>query len=736
MTGRTKQTPSMPAALGLLCALAQVCAATSMATGDEPAGGDATTVTSAATKTTASDAKDTADFFGQRVQPFFSRHCVTCHGGKEPKADLDLNKFRDASSIAGDREIWAKLVEYLEADIMPPEERPRPDPSQVDAIVRWVNRELARLDAKAPRNPGRVTIRRLNRAEYNNTIRDLVGIDFQPADDFPSDDVGYGFDNIGDVLSMPPILMEKYLAAAEQIAERAIVVPQPSKRSTHHVSSRDLLPPAEGEPQRGRRVLYGKGEVYAELRLAPGDALLRVKAYSEQAGGEPVRMALRVNRKDIKTVDVKAGKSDSEAYEASFTSTGGKQRVAVAFLNDYYRPDDPDPAQRDRNLCVRSIEVDGIIETDPAPLPESHRRIIFRQPTEATQDECTREIMARFAARAYRRPATDDEVGRLVRLVRLATQQGDPLVRGIQLAVQAVLVSPHFLFRVELSDHRLAGNAATGDSADNRQPPDGAVERLNDYQLASRLSYFLWSTMPDDELFALAAAGKLSQKENLEAQARRMLADAKSRTLVDNFAGQWLQIRNLNLAAPDRKRFPSFDEPLRTAMRRETELFFESIVREDRSVLDLLDADYTFVNERLAKHYGIAGVKGDEFRRVQLGDPRRGGVLAQASILTVTSNPTRTSPVKRGKWILEQILGTPPPPPPPEVPELEAVKLEGVAASEDGTASRQPKLRGLPRPHGPAGIRPGELRRHRGLARQGRLVPDRRLGNAAGRAEV
>ena len=373
-------------------------------------------------------------------------------------------------------------------------------------------------------------------------------------------------------------------------------------------------------------------------------------------------MALRVAGADLQTFDVAAVADRPEIYEARVKLKAGRKRVGAAFLNNYRDPENPDPAQRDRNLIVDYLEVEGPIVED-GQLPETHRRIIFRQPSGGDEDGRAREIMTRFATRAYRRPVASEEVDRLVRFVRLAGENGDSFELGIRLAVQAALVSPNFLFRVELD----ADTAA-----------DVPAHTIDDYQLASRLSYFLWSSMPDDELFWLAERGALASPETLAVQVKRMLADPRSQALAENFAGQWLQLRNLDLVSPDRKRFKDFDDPLRLAMRQETEMFFASIMREDRSVLDLLDADYTFLNEPLAKHYGIEGVTGDEFRRVALDDRRRGGVLMQASILTITSNPTRTSPVKRGKWIMEQILGTPPPPPPASVPELEQVKLEGT----------------------------------------------------------
>jgi hypothetical protein len=353
-------------------------------------------------------------------------------------------------------------------------------------------------------------------------------------------------------------------------------------------------------------------------------------------------------------VDVPAVEGAPGTYEVRFEAKAGPRQLAFAFLNDYYREDAP-PSSRDRNLVVDAIEVQGPIVEDEGRLPESHRRIFFLRahPGDGGERERARAILERFVGRAYRRPATAEEVDRLAGFVDLAVKNGDTFELGIQLAVQAILVSPQFLFRVEL------------DRGDGEE-----VHPIGDFELATRLSYFLWSSMPDQVLFELARRGTLHHPEVLEAQVRRMLADPKANALVENFAGQWLQTRNLKTFSPDRKRFPQFDESLRAAMLAESELFFRAILEDNRSILDFLDADFTFLNERLARHYGIDGVEGDEFRRVALTGDQRGGILTQAATLTITSNPTRTSPVKRGKWILEQVLGTPPPPPPPDVPEL------------------------------------------------------------------
>jgi hypothetical protein len=534
---------------------------------------------------------------------------------------------------------------------MPPRERPRPAATEVEAALRSLDAVLAQLDCTGGRNAGRVTLRRLNRAEYNNTIRDLVGVDFEPAADFPADDVGYGFDNIGDVLSLSPLLLEKYLAAAETILERAVVIADAPKPAKNRLGSLRVFRRV-GEVRRGvGAVLHSEGEVLASSYLDEGDYVIRVEAYGQQVGSEPVRAALRVNRDDVKEFEVKAPESAPATLEAKVRLKAGTARIAVAFLNPSRDPKAADPAQQPRQLVVRSIVVDGPYNAPPPPVPESHRRLMAHPPGLPPR-EAARAILARFATRAFRRKVAPEEVARLVSLYDRAEKEGERFEKRVRLALCGVLVSPHFLFRVE------------------RDPPGAKPQTaypVGEYELASRLSYFLWSSLPDEELFALAGQGRL--RRDLEGQVRRMVKDPKSAAFVQNFAGQWLTLRKLETVAPDPKVFPGFDEGLRSAMARETEMFFEAVLREDRSILDFLDADFSFVNERLARHYGIAGVQGKDFRRVKL-PANRGGILTHASILTLTSNPTRTSPVKRGKWVLDQLLNTPPPPPPPDVPEL------------------------------------------------------------------
>ena len=605
--------------------------------------------------------EQTASAFAGQIKPLLAKYCLDCHGGSKPKAGLDLKKAGDDGAILKDRKLWGRLVEYVESGEMPPEDREHPSDSEVERFAQAVQGILTQVDCGRDVDPGRVTIRRLNRAEYNNTIRDLVGIDFQPADDFPSDDVGYGFDNIADVLTLPPILFEKYLAAAEAIADQAIVVGTGSK-GPNRVWDGEQLGRALGGKTfgEGGRLLASNGVVAVSYQF-PGDGeyILRARVFGQQAGPDAVRLALRIDGMDVAAARVTAESTAPEVVEARVSLRKGQHTFAVAFLNDYYNPDESDPHRRDRNLVIESLAAQGPVVSGPENLPDSHKQIFFCTPTATTKNECARAIIERFASRAYRRQATAGEIGRLLRFVDLAEQNGDSFERGIQLAVEAILCSPQFLFRVELDPRpRRKGE---------QMPP---VRQINEIELAARLSYFLWSSMPDEELLRLASEGQLRSGDNLERQVSRMIRDPKSRALVENFGDQWLHLRLLNAIHPDTKQFPTFDEELRRAMLEETRLFFESLIRDDRSVLDFLDSNETFLNARLARHYGIPGVSGDEFRRVRLPDDRRGGLLGQASILTVTSNPTRTSPVKRGKWILEQILGSPPPPPPPDVPEL------------------------------------------------------------------
>ena len=592
--------------------------------------------------------------YQREIQPLLRKYCVECHEGDLAQGGVTFNTYQAANAKTRDRAVWVKVARQLQGKVMPPSDAKQPTDAERRAILGWVESFALTPDCSTGERPGRVTLRRLNRVEYNHSIRDLFGVAIQPANDFPSDDVGYGFDNIGDVLTLPPVLFERYVEAAEKVVRAAIVTPDA-----------DLVP----VQSRPGGVLASQGEIGGDFACSTAaDYIIRVRAGGDQAGPDPVRMAFRVDGKEIKTVDVTGPANAAAQFEVRIKLTKGSHRVAVAFLNDYYMPNAADPKLKgDRNLHVDSLMVLGPIGALPDDLPESHRRVFFKplpaNATRAQQRDYAQELLRPLASRAFRRRATDSEIDRLAKLFDLARDSGDSVERSLQVAIQGILVAPSFLFRVE------------------QDPPAGQVRDLDGFEIAARLSYFLWSSLPDDELYRAAAKGELRTPEQLAAQAQRMIRDPRSQALVENFAGQWLQLRNLDTFTPDKARFPAYDDALRQAMRRETELFFAHIVREDRSVLEFLDADYTFANERLAKHYGLPGVAGAEFRQVSVDRGQRGGLLGHASILAVTSNPTRTSPVKRGKWVLENLFAAPPPPPPPNVPELAEAKDKALTGT-------------------------------------------------------
>ena len=601
--------------------------------------------------------------FEKTVEPFLKSNCLLCHNSKLKVGGLSLDTYTGSKAALQDREVWEKVVQKLRSGQMPPKGRPVPLPEQVSAVTRWLEVEFARLDRNIPPDPGRVTARRLNRVEYNNTVRDLVGVDFKPAADFPADDSGYGFDNIGDVLSLSPVLMEKYLAAAEKIARRAIVADPPPKPTRERIEHA-----AVGPEESPARDLTGRHQFPVE-----GDYVIRGTLGGRR---EALLITLWLDGKELQTFPVTTEEEAARVGEMRLHLTAGEHELKATLLHDDSRPDapvDPDePKPKDkkkkpgRDPFIDRFEIIGPYNPHARPLTESHKRIFVCDDAPGQhRPECARLIVAALARRAYRRPVTNEEVNGLVRFVNMAQQNGDSFEQGVRLALEAILVSPHFLFRIE---------------HDPEPNNPAAPHHLDDYELASRLSYFLWSSMPDAELFRLAGERKLRKPDAIAAQVRRMLQDPKSIALVDNFAGQWLELRNLDSVKPDPDRFPAFDEDLRRAMKQETQLFFEAVIHEDRSILDFIDGRFTFLNERLAKHYGIPGVTGPEFRRVELTGDERSGVLTQASVLTVSSYPTRTSPVIRGKWILENFLNDPPPPPPPGVPNLNEAAI-GTTAS-------------------------------------------------------
>ena len=617
------------------------------------------------------------------------------------------------ADVRTDAEVWEKVLDKLRAGAMPPAGMPRPDQATYDGFANYLETGLDRAAAANPQ-PGRVAVHRLNRAEYANVVRDLLGVTGLDVESMlPADDSGYGFDNIADVLSVSPTLLERYMSAAGRVSRLAlgdrtmrpnlVTYDVPQFLVQDERISEDLPFGSRG----GIAIRHDfplDGEYTLKIRLGrgPNDRILgladphqievrldgaRIKVFTVggEHSGKPVADAAAASDPKIPAGPKKGStlpdKGDKYEYNADaglevrFKANAGPRLVGVDFLNEITEPEGAVPSEMADLYAVRKVIFKGLgpsvaevtingpyDATGPGETPSRRKILICHPANSAAELPCAQKIISTLARRAYRRPVTDRDLRPLLHLYEAGRKNGD-FEAGIGMAIQGILISPKFLFRVEHDPANLA---------------QGTVHRISDLELASRLSFFLWSSIPDDELLDVAAAGKLKNPVVLEQQVHRMLRDPRSDALITNFAGQWLYLRKVPTLAPDRVQYPNFDENLRDAFEEETQLFLESNLREDRSVLSLLNADYTFLNERLARFYGIPNVYGTEFRRVSLaGHDERRGLLGQGSILTVTSYANRTSPTIRGKWLLENVLGTPPPPPPPNVPSLKEDDADG-----------------------------------------------------------
>ena len=622
--------------------------------------------------------------FAKEGLPFLEQYCLGCHAGDQPEAGIALDSYENNISLIKNHDVWERALEMLETRQMPPEGNNQPSMEELESFIQHVNAIFENASRNVKPDPGRVTVRRLNRVEYRNSVRDLLGVDYDPTESFPADDVGHGFDNIGDVLTMSPLLMERYLEAAEVIATRVILV-NPPKPSTNYQNIKNLNPRHKDVPDIRFRLLdpnatepWKSGPFTtpaAPLKLLPdAETYFRATLYAETESDTPVKVALFIHGEKLEDISAPDELSQLVGVDPisnnnikilkifDITTRDPKKTQTIEFLvsrianieNAGIAMVKPEHGEPQAKLQIRSITSVGPLETRPP----SHLKILACTP-DIPQAEQTGEVLTRLLRKAYRRPPSNQEVEELAQFVESFQAEGAKWEACIQQAVKVILCSPKFLFRLELDD----------------RPQTEAPRPIDEFQLASRLSYFLWSSIPDDELLELAEKNMLTA--SLEPQVKRMLADPKATELATNFGVQWLQIQRLDTVTPDPKLFTTFGPKLRADMLKETELFLESIFREDRSILELLDADYTFLNQRLSAHYGIwknaqgEPIKGSEFQRIALQNSERGGILTQASVLTVTSNPNRTSPVKRGRWVLEQVLGSPPPPPPPNVPELE-----------------------------------------------------------------
>jgi hypothetical protein len=646
-------------------------------------------------------------------QATISRYCIECHDDVERTAGLSLQSVAVAR-VAADAATWEHVVRKLKAGMMPPHDGgPRPTPLQNVALVTWLESELDRAAAQAP-DPGRtVPLHRLNRAEYRNAVRDLLAVDLDVAALLPADDASYGFDNIGGVLKLSPTLLERYLTAADKVSRLAVGTAAPfvnvdSFRVPDDRSQERRLP---GLPFGTRGGIVIDYTFPQDAEYAISAALARDINEGMPVYFEPQVLEVSIDRERVATFTLEAANplpADSpgpngatgqpapvrrlsqeeqrarnradENWVVRVPVKAGRREVAVTFLGKAStlvtatREPFLRPFPRGLNIpegrygsYLRRVEIAGPYAAEGPGQTASRERIFVCRPSAEQRtstpdaEACAQTILANLARRAFRRPVADVDVAPLLEFYRLGHAEEGSFDGGIQVALKALLMSPELLFRIE------------------QDPPDvaaGAPYRIGAVELASRLSFFLWSSIPDEELLSLAERGTLREPAELERQVRRMIADPRADAFVANFAGQWLYLRNLEAVIPVQSIFPNFDDTLREGLRRETELFFASVLREDRSVLDLLNADYTYVNERVARHYGIPSIKGSHFRRVQLpADGPRRGLLGHGSILAVTSFADRTSPVVRGHWILDNLLGAEPPPPPANVPPLESTNV-------------------------------------------------------------
>ena len=630
-------------------------------------------------------------------QALLQKYCVSCHNDRVKTSGLTLQNMNPADAAAHN-ELWEKVVRKLRGGMMPPQGMPRPDEATLEAFTVAIERSL---DAHAIRNPdpGHKPVHRLNRTEYGNAVRDLLDLEVDVTGLLPADDESHGFDNIAGVLRVSPSLLEQYLSAARKISSLAVGTDNDVIRLAYRIPPDDSqedhvdgLPlgtrggllfrhnfPQDAEYEFSVKLLRNIVGYLTGLEFAHEIEILidGERVFSAQVGGEQDNLASDKNMSQ-------AAEAIDERLKTRVRVKAGPRTVGITFVRRNAAESDEPLQLHERNHDLQDMnglpQIDHVNVTGPfAPTgagdTPSRRRIFSCRPaTPAQEGACAEKILTTLARRAYRRPVTPDDITPILDLYEAGRRKGS-FDTGVEQGLRLILASPKFLFRTETAPAIAARDSGLGtrDSIGSRIPNPGslpAVQRVTDLELASRLSFFLWSSIPDEALLTAAAQGRLSQPAVLEAQVKRMLADPKSKALVENFASQWLLLRNLKGHIPSPTEFPNFDNELRQSFRRETEMFVESIMREDRSILDLLNADYTFVNERLARHYGIPGIYGSHFRRVTLRSEERRGLLGHGSILTVTSYPNRTSPVLRGKYILENILGTPPPAPPADVPAL------------------------------------------------------------------
>ncbi len=625
--------------------------------------------------------------FEGAIRPLLDHHCAKCHGADKHKGDVDFSSYRTGREALGAREVWEKALSRITAEEMPPEKEPQLSEEERQGMTAWI-RSLRRLQTP---DPGATVIRRLSRAEYERTVRDLFGSDLGVGAELPMDSPGEGFDN-----SVSPLLMEKYLLAADDLLDRLIM---PEAMSRHfNAGQLDAIKAGvaeAGAPDGKERRFTGPGEVTAMIDIpSEGNYTIRIRAAAEQAGADPVRLGIRFDTRVVAELRIVARPKYPAVYSCTTQLVAGRTRFSLVFMNPQLADaasaaatpaaarNDPagrakpaaaapakaaDAAKAASEPAARVLIVDAIdITGPPAKSPtEAQRRLFIAAPgKDLGKREAAKAIVTPFAYRAFRRPPAAEEIDGLLKIFALADAQDEDFTAAVKLMLKGVLVSPQFLYR----------------TPDDRDSGAGDVVAVSDHELATRLSYFLWGTMPDEELFQLAQGGKLHDPQVRAAQVRRLIMDQRSRALSEGFAGAWLGIDHLATAVVDEKRFPQLTRELRAAMSDEVMTFFESLMREGGSVLDMLDCNYAYMNALTAKLYDVDGVKGMKMQKVQLADANRGSLIAMPAILLATSRSDRTSPVKRGKWVLETLFDASPPPPPPNVAGLDKQDVPENAA--------------------------------------------------------
>jgi len=589
--------------------------------------------------------------FHQKVLPLLETYCYDCHGDGRSKGGLDLEDFGTVKDMLAKRDVWAAIRDHVDWKLMPPVKKDQPTSDERQLIAEWIEKTVFHVDPNNP-DPGPITARRLNVTEYENTIHELLDVRLDATSLLPPDDSGHGFDNNASALTLAPVHLEKYLQTAEIALKKALPLAPPKPK--HLVLNANKIR-GDGKQRGDGHFLFRRGMAETNVKnLKTGRYTLKVYASEQHAGDDNAELAISVNRKVVKTAKVKSRYPNEEAIVIPNIPLSGSVSLSALFTNDFYNRE----KKADRNVMVHKFELIGPLDTKLPSRTAKQLKILPNITGSEDTTQYTLRVLTNFAEKAFRRPVTEAEIRPYLHFLKVAQGKKESYRHGIRLAMNAMLVSPHFLFIDAPSRHAsYAKNSHT------------ETKLIDEHTLASRIAYFLWSSMPDEELLSLAAGGKL--RDQLEPQVQRMLKSPKAKQFIENFAGQWLQLRDLDVIQPDSKAFPEFDKALIPLMQRETYMMLEHILLGNLPVTELLSARYSFLNAKLAQHYGISGVSGDQLRKVTINDTKRGGLLTQGSILMLTSTPTRTSPVMRGKFVLDNILDTPPPAPPSDIPELQ-----------------------------------------------------------------